>query len=147
MTWHTVHHGSPDSVNLASGFLDGFGIALRVVDPHDVEVPRDRVTSASSALRVQVREPDTGTAAGLLADAATEPRPATVDRSLDRLGLSIRGCAMSTFFAPLGVVLAQAYLTRAARAADRPSEHGWTLAGIAVCALMTALWATVWAMG
>jgi len=133
MTWHTLHDGSPSDANLASGFLDGFGIQVRVVDPCGVEIPRDKLTSTESPARVQVREADLPVAAAILSDALSPTsRPATT-RSLDRLGLSIRACAVSTFFAPLGLVLAPTYLVRAKRSAIRPREHAWTLAGIVAC--------------
>ena len=98
-----------------------------------VEILRDALTSASAPVRVQVREADLSLAAEILADALSVPSRHATQSSLDRLGLSIRACAVSTFFAPLGLLLAPTYLLRARRSAVRPREHAWTLAGIAAC--------------
>lgn len=133
MTWQTLHHGSPDEARVAAGFLDGFGIALRVVDASGVEVPRDRLTAAGPEVRVQVHASDAASAADLLADVRPATRRPATDPRLDRLGLSIRACAVSGGFAPLGLLLAPTYLLRSSRAEARPREHGWTLAGIAAC--------------
>lgn len=146
MSWRILHERPVADVRLAAGFLDGFGVPLRIVDTTGAEVARETVASTSDGLAIEVRAEDAAFARELLADARPGPIPRS-DRALDRLGLSIRGCAMSTFFAPLGVILAPAYLKRAARADERPSEHGWTLAGIAVCVVLTACWVGVWAMG
>ncbi len=133
MSWQTLHDTSAGEANLAAGFLDGFGISLRVVDAAGIEIPRDKLTSAASPVRIQVRETDLPAAAEILSDARSEPSRTATTQSLDRLGLSIRACAVSTFFAPLGLVLAPSYLVRANRSATRPTEHAWTLAGIAAC--------------
>ncbi|MCY2959106.1 MAG: hypothetical protein NTY35_02990 [Planctomycetota bacterium] len=133
MTWHTLRTVSPSEANLTCGFLDGFGVQLRVIDSVGVEVARDALGSMSSPVRVQAREVDLPVAAEILSDALPEPSRPARGASLDRLGLSIRACAVSTFFAPLGLALAPTYLLRAKRAGIRPREHAWTLAGIAAC--------------
>lgn len=140
MTWHTLQDCSSAEANLTAGFLDGFGVELRVIDPVGVEIQRDMLLSVNSPVRVQVREADLHVAAGILADALSASRRPSTTKSLDRLGLSIRACAVSPF-APLGILLAPSYLMRAARATAKPREHAWTLAGIAACVPATLFYA------
>lgn len=132
VAWQTLHDGDSSEARRAAGFLDGFGIPLRVVDEAGVEFAREKLAYTGSPVRLQVREEDLPAAVEILADSPSAPSPSAAAKALDRLGLTIRACAVSPF-APLGILLAPSYLMRSARETIRPREHAWTLAGIAAC--------------
>ena len=133
MSWHVLHELPATDATVAAGFLDGVGVRLRVVDAEGAEIAREQLASTSSRVSVQVHEGDLPLATDVVREALRERRKPAIDTSLDRLGLTIRACAVTACFAPLGLLLAPKYLLRASRSATRPREHGWTIAGIAAC--------------
>jgi len=132
MNWRTLRTCTAAEANLLTGYLEGFGVQPRVVDASGSEISRDHVSSHTSPLSVLVRDADRNVAIEILGDALAPLTRRRVGTPVERLGLSIRACAVSPF-APLGLVLAPTYLMRAAREGTRPREHASTLAGIAAC--------------
>jgi len=139
MSWRTLHACSISEAALVCGFLDNDRIDTRLTDATGVEIPRQNLTSAVAPVVIDVSDADLGAATEILADALPAKKQPTIEESLERLGSSIRACAMSPF-APWGVVLAPSYLSRVARSADRPREHAWNLAGIVICGMYTAIY-------
>jgi len=139
MSWHTVHECSTSDARLVCGFLDNDAVVTRIVDAAGAEVSREKLDSAISPVSIGVRSADANTAKQNIAELLATSKQTPVDGSLERLGTSIRACAMSPF-APWGVVLAPRYLLRAGRSDLRPREHRWNLAAIVICAMFTAIY-------
>ncbi len=145
MSWQVLRAGSASDARLACGHLDNLGFAQRVVDVAGKFLSREELATARSSVTVLVREGDILAANELLADATPAPRTSRVDRSVGRLGVSIRACGL-TPFAVIGLCLAPYYLSRARKSAFPPREHAWNVAGIVVCGLTTAIYIGLFAI-
>lgn len=132
MNWRTLRTSMGPEAILVAGFLRGSGVEVRVVDDTGAEVPHADLATCSTPVSVQVRDTDLPVATEILGDALSPRAKRHVDTPVERLGVSIRACAVSPL-APLGILLAPSYLLRAAREGVRPPEHAWTLAGIVAC--------------
>ena len=159
MSWQVVRAGSAVDVNFALGHLEDASIPAQVLAPDGNLVQREHLIPVEDPVRLAVRAEDVDRAREVLDrelpelanprrldGTNVEPPARTPLGAAEDLGRRIRWMACSPF-APLGVLLAPLYAQRVLRAGTRPKDHGWTLAGIAVSALVSLLFALLTALG
>lgn len=145
--WVAVFNGPTWEALAVQAQLEGEGIATLV--PNRETRVMDPFVTGGDAFSLEVMVPASMSASALTIlqpnDLASEP--AVVADSalrLAKLGLRIRWAAVMTVTAPLALVMGVIYLARVRKLGERPAEHGWNVAAIALAAAFTLAFVTEW---